>query len=71
MKQIDNCMRSIIGAKGEELPMKVMKKGHARNTHDSIFWASTFAAWSFQGKVRPRQGVPVYNTYYTYTSILL
>jgi hypothetical protein len=48
--RIDKKMESVIGAKGEELPFKVIKKGHARNTHDTIFWASTYANWCLSGE---------------------
>jgi hypothetical protein len=52
----DDCMRYVIGScTYEERPQGVMKAGKADNSHDTIFWASTYAKWCFRSK-----GGPVY-----------
>ena len=40
----------IVGAcSSEELPKNVLKKGKARNSHDTIYWATTWARWCLHG----------------------
>lgn len=49
--RIDQKIHTVIGAKGDERPYDVVKKCHAKNTHDTIFWASTYASWTLTGEV--------------------
>ena len=40
----DKCLKRIIGARNpDEKPADVMKRGHANNSHDTIYWAMTYA----------------------------
>jgi hypothetical protein len=48
--RIDSKMHAVIGANHDEVPMKVMKRGHADKTHSTIFWASTYAPGSLSGE---------------------
>ena len=49
--QADKSMHKIIGAcTFEERPLGVMKAGKASNSHDTIFWATTYARWCFRNK---------------------
>jgi hypothetical protein len=49
--EADNCMHKIIGkCTYEERPLHVMRRGKASNSHDTIFWAMTYARWCFRKK---------------------
>jgi hypothetical protein len=43
-------MSFIIGPTGVRRIRKVMKRGHADNTHDTLEWAFVFARWCWRGK---------------------
>jgi hypothetical protein len=47
--EADKRMNSIIGPPGTNRIQRVMKAGHAANTHDTLEWAFTFARWCWHG----------------------
>ena len=48
--EADQQMDCIIGPPGTRRITKVMKRGHADNTHDTLEWAFVFARWCWRGK---------------------
>jgi hypothetical protein len=50
-KQADKSMELIIGSSTfEERPRCVFKAGKAANSHDTIYWAATYARWCMRNK---------------------
>ena len=47
----DECMNRVIGCHDSgELPKGVLKRGKAKNSHDTILWAITWARWCLRDK---------------------
>ena len=44
--QKDNKLRRVIGSfKSEEMTQDIMRAGHMNRSHDTIYWANTYARW--------------------------
>lgn len=49
--EADEYDKYVVGTcSSRQLPKSVLKKGKARNSHDTIYWATTWARWCLRGK---------------------